>query len=183
MRDRIAALFVCIAFLAPTVARADGQLVHRCIGVHGEISFSGLPCAQAGATDAPPSSAAATASTDVRGAVADTCPASADALRDLVASAFARRDANTLAGVMRWDGVGGAEARSRMRELAELTRRPLLGVDFGEGAAPADDAGVDPSAAAAETTWLTVRTGTLEGGPGDQTFRVVPEGGCYWLEW
>ena len=62
-----------------------------------------------------------------------TCPASEDALRTLIADAFTRRDANALAGVMRWEGVGGSAARQRMRELSEMTERPLLGIDIDRG--------------------------------------------------
>lgn len=107
-----------------------------------------------------------------------TCPASEDALRDLIADAFTRRDANALAGVMRWDGVGGAAARERMRELAELTQRPLLGIDIDRGVGEATAEAVP----AGESAMLTVHTGSLAGGASEYSFRLMPAGGCYWLD-
>src|SRR3954471_11029060 len=92
----------------PTVhpARAQGHIVHRCIGEHGEISFSDAPCGGA-VTLAPPhgSASAPLTPTGNRRSAARTCPVSGDALRSVVATAFAQRDPNPLAGVMRWDGV------------------------------------------------------------------------------
>src|SRR3982751_2645246 len=118
---RLAFLVLVFTIAAPCVAHAEGQTVHRCIGEHGEISFSGLPCA---GVDAEPKPASTLQSSAMAGdTIADDatgnertlptkmCPASEDALRNLIADAFTRRDANALAGVMRWDGVGGATAR------------------------------------------------------------------------
>ena len=170
------ALALAFAITAPCVAFAQSQTIHRCIGEHGEISFSGTPCTGASAPAAIPGQ------TTMAGDSATpkpTCPASEDALRTLIADAFARRDANTLAGVMRWDGVGGAAARERMRELADLTGRPLLGIDI-------DAASMDEPAAGdarGEAAMLTVRTGSLEGGASEHAFRLMPASGCYWLDW
>lgn len=110
---------------------------------------------------------------------APVCPATADALRALIAEALARRDANAIAGVLRWDDVGGAEARRRMRELAELAMRPLLGIDLDvSGEAAAADPDASPPAA------LTVRTGSGDdGGTREHEFRISTSSGCYWLDW
>jgi hypothetical protein len=169
-----------IAAVVPCLAAAEGQNVHRCIGEHGEISFSGTPCA-GGPTGIQPASSPTTSpsSPGERRSVAPTCPASTGALRDVIAEAFARRDANTIAGVMRWDGVGGAAARERMRELAELTGHPLLGIDLDDGGAAADSAESQPP----QATLLTVHIGSLEGGASEHEFRLMPVGGCYWLDW
>ncbi len=86
------------------------------------------------------------------------CPASPDALRDLIAEAFARRDANTLAGVLRWDGISGGAANARMRELAELTLRPLIGIELG---GEAIEASLGDAPAPAPAMLVTVRTGGL----------------------
>jgi hypothetical protein len=169
---------VCLAIACASswaTARAEGQSVHRCIGAQGEIVFSGLPCGAAGATDAP-----ASAPPDIeRSMAAPVCPASTDALRTLIAQALARRDANAIAGVLRWDGVGGAEARRRLRELSELATRPLLGIDVdgGDEAAAGEPAASLPAA-------LTVRTGSGDdGGTREHEFRISTSGGCYWLDW
>lgn len=169
-----------IVTVVPCVAFAEGQNVHRCIGEHGEISFSGTPCGGASSGIQPASSSTTSPSSPgARPIVAPTCPASADALRDVIAEAFARRDANTIAGVMRWDGVGGAAARERMRELAELTGHPLLGIDIDNGGTTGDSAEVQTP----EATMLTVHIGGLEGGASEHAFRLTPSGGCYWLDW
>ena len=175
---QLVSVCLAIAFASQcAIARAEGQSVHRCIGAQGEIVFSGLPCGAAGTTDAPSS-----APPDIeRSIAAPVCPASADALRSLIAQALARRDANAIAGVLRWDGVGGAEARRRLSELAELATRPLLGIDLdGSGEAAAGDP------AAALPAALTVRTGSGgdgDGGTREHEFRISTSGGCYWLDW
>jgi len=146
-----------------------GQTVHRCVGQHGEIVFSGLPCAENGAADvAKPATEA-----DMPAAFSNTCPASRDELRDRISIAVGRRDSNALAGLLRWSGVSGGAAKSRLRELAELTQRPLLGIDAGDetDASRGDDA-------------LRVRTGSNEnGGVREHTFGVSADTGCYWLTW
>jgi hypothetical protein len=167
------------AIVAPCAALADGERVHRCIGEHGEISFSGAPCAGASAAAATSHETQGPASI-AGGAAKQTCPASEGALRDVIAEAFARRDANTLAGVMRWEGIGGAAARERMRELADLTGRPLVGIDVGGATL---EARVDDAPPDAAETLMTVRTGGLDGGPSEREFRVTTAGGCYWLDW
>jgi hypothetical protein len=172
-------LAFAFAALSPCVAAAAGQNVHRCIGEHGEISFSGTPCG--GATIPVAGSAPATQlSPGEHPIAASTCPASADALRDVIAQAFARRDANTIAGVMRWDGVGGASARARMHELADLTGRPLLGIDIDNAADGNDNS---PESPRPQATSLTVHIGSLEGGASEHEFRLTPSGGCLWLAW
>jgi hypothetical protein len=166
---------IALAWVAPYAAHAEGQNVHRCIGEHGEISFSGAPCAASASVLS--GSGAPARSADRGIAAPTTCAASADALRDVIADAFARRDANTIAGVMRWDGVGGAAARERMRELVDLTGRPLLGIDIDNGAVGESAPGET------EAAQLTVRMGSLEGGASEHAFRLMPSGGCYWLDW
>lgn len=222
MRCIFAVILIALV-AAPALARAQ-ETVHRCIGEHGEISFSGARCA--GASASPSESTTVKSIGDRPGGAASTCPASPDALRDLVAAAFARRDANLLAGAMRWDGVSGGAARERMRELSDLTQQPLLGIDLDadrgdanradidradidradEPADAYDDRGYgnrvdedrtdprraydepgyderDHTAAPTPDDMLIVRTGSLAGGAGEHAFRLMPSGGCYWLDW
>jgi hypothetical protein len=160
--------------------------VHRCIGEHGEIAFSETRCAggrELGSTEVE-SSSASTSTTRIepppRASTSATCPASPDALRERIAEAFARRDANTLAGVMRWDGISGGAANARMRELVALTQQPLTGVELG-GEAIEASLGDDPPPAPA--TLMTVRTGGLASGASEREFRVSASDGCYWLDW
>lgn len=138
----------------------DGQRVHRCVGAHGEIAFSGLPCGTAGRSG-PDADATATPS---ELPPADSCPASPAQLRDRLAAAIARHDANAVAGMIRWHGLGGEAANQRLRELRELVRHPLLALDPGDV--------------------LTVRTGSgATGGVRSHAFGIDAEGGCYWLRW
>ncbi len=178
---RIAALLI----LSATAVAASGMLraasVHRCIGEHGEIAFSETRCASGrelggAGVDSP----ASRNTPESRAAPVPTCPATPDALRDVIAEAFSRRDANALAGVMRWDGVSGGAANVRMRDLAELTQRPLTGVELGGEALEATigDAPAPPPA-----TLLIVRTGGPASGESEREFRVTRSGGCYWLDW
>ncbi len=44
-------LFALLPALPLAAQDGGGQSVHRCVGQHGEIVFSGLPCAENGATD------------------------------------------------------------------------------------------------------------------------------------
>jgi hypothetical protein len=178
---RTAGLLILLALAACGTSHA--ATVHRCIGEHGEIAFSEARCASgrelAGTgieSSAPPPLSAL----GPRASTSPTCPASPEALRDRIVEAFARRDANTLAGVLRWDGVSGGAANARMRELVELTGQPLMGIELGGEAIEASLGEELPPPAA---TLLTVRTGGLAGGQGEREFRVTASEGCYWLSW
>ena len=86
-------------------------------------------------------------------------------LRERIASAIGRHDANTIAGTMRWRGVGGREANARLAQLRALVREPLLSIDdSGDG--------------------FEVRTGSnVDTGVRSATFGVENAGGCWWLTW
>ena len=181
---RTAGFLIVLALAACGTSQA--ATVHRCVGEHGEIAFSETRCAsgrELGTTDlessAPAPRTQRTPSEPRASSTSPVCPASPDALRDRITEAFARRDANTLAGVMRWDGVGGGAANARMRELVEYTGQPLMGIELG-GAAIEASLGDEPPPAA---TLLTVRTGGLASGESEREFRVTPSDGCYWLDW
>ena len=149
-------------------AQESGQRVHRCVGARGEIVFSGLPCT----TEA----AAASAPLPVGDAAANaTCPTSSAELRQRIGAAIARKDANALAGLIRWRGIGGGEAGSRLGELRQLAQRPLLSIDADGGA---------PDEVAAVVDSVRVRAGSNEqDGVREHRFGVQLESGCYWLTW
>jgi hypothetical protein len=171
-------LAILVLTASCTMARAQGQAVHRCIGEHGEIVFSGVSCGASEIAAPHPAQGSATIATKSMAATT-TCAASIDTLRTLIADALAHRDANAIAGILRWDGVGGGEARERMSQLAELAARPLLGVDIA--AAGFNDS--DDSAPGDPGT-LMVRTGSSEEGEmREHAFRISARGGCYWLDW
>jgi len=134
--------------------------------------FSGIACAN---PVAQPDARSSTRGTDAHAAVTMACPRSPDALRSALADALARRDTNAISSLVRWDGVGGGEARDRLREIAELGARPLLGIEL--------DSDSVSDAPQPEGT-LLVRTGsTAFGGPRERAFRIGASGGCYWLDW
>lgn len=182
LAHRIAACFCFCTALLATVAVAgsdyeknNGQNVHRCVGPHGEIAFSGLSCAASESTGAELSPTAAAAQIPA----ADSCPASRSELRERMVAAIARHDPNALAGMLRWRGVGGEAAQARLRTLRDLARRPLLAID-GVADAQTDDA--EDAVDAAEG--LHVRTGGGDsGGVHEHAFGVAMEAGCYWLLW
>ena len=153
---------------------SSGQTIHRCIGAHGEIVFSGVACA-AGALPTSPSgadSAAPNLSTE-------TCPASREALEERISAAIARHDPNALASLLRWRGVGTRAAGERLRSLRDLVRRPLLGLDANVAN---DTADAIPSHSDDGT--LLVRTGSNESdGVREHQFGVDVENSCYWLSW
>ncbi|HEU4664290.1 MAG TPA: hypothetical protein VFS55_09695 [Dokdonella sp.] len=156
-----AALAVAAACARAQDGDDDGQRVHRCVGLRGEVVFSGFRCdsnEQAGV------SAGALDDDTLPPPAADACPASPQDLRDRVAVAVARHDANAIAGMLRWRGVGASEADQRLRELRELVREPLLSLEQGEG--------------------LLVRTGSQAGGGvRERAFGIDAEAGCWWLDW
>lgn len=159
-------LIPSILLVAATCAHAqdagdDGQRVHRCVGVHGEVVFSGLAC---NANEQAGISAGARADTLAPPPPADACPASPQELRERLAAAIARHDANAIAGMLHWRGIGRAAASQRLRELRELVREPLLSLEQGEG--------------------LLVRTGSnTTGGVREHAFGIEVEAGCWWLNW
>lgn len=142
-------------------AGAPGQPIHRCRGAQGEIVFSGLPC---GTPLADPADAATTA-TDADASLATACPTSREELVERLDAALARHDANAIAALLRWDGVGGAA--QRMRELNELARRPLLELREEAGG-----------------SLVFVRTGSsLDDGIRELAFGIHAGPGCHWLLW
>jgi len=159
---RAAARHAFAVLLVAFAARAESPRVHRCVGVHGEVVFTHLPCGShelAGISAGTQAGAAAGAPPP-----AESCPATETELRERVAAAVARRDANAIAGLMHWGGVGGRTAAGRLRELRELVRRPLLDLDGADG--------------------LRVRTGSnTDGGVREHAFGTAFEGGCWWLTW
>ncbi len=152
-----------------------GQTIHRCIGAHGEIVFSGLACTAGTAVNAPASGTDSIAPARPP----DTCPTSREALRERISTAIARHDPNALGGLLRWRGVGASAANSRLRALRDLVRRPLLALDGGDS----DDA-TDAASAIPSGDTLRVRTGSNESdGVREHRFGVDVEGTCYWLVW
>lgn len=167
------ALAAVLMLAAAQVHGEGSQTVHRCVGRQGEIVFSGLPCT---ATEA---AVSAMTAPDAPAPVADaTCPATRAELRERIAGAVARSDANALAALMRWRGVGSRAAAERLRAMRELVARPLLAIDAGGDEMQTSDT---PERSG---DVLRVRTGSNEtDGVRAHTFGVDVAGGCHWLAW
>ncbi len=177
MRVRTSTIYAALGALliaAAAVAHAapdEGQTIHRCIGAHGEIVFSGLACATGTAANTSTPGTAAAAPT----LPADACPTSREELHERISAAIARHDPNALGGLLRWRGVGASAANSRLRALRDLVRRPLLAVD-------SDESGDTPAGIGGDS--VRVRTGSNEtDGVREHRFGVDVEGTCYWLVW
>jgi len=166
MRLPFALLVAALPVVAlPVVAMAQTP-IHRCIGAGGNPVFTDQPCAALQA--APVAAAPAETDNGSRDAPSTLCAASPDALRQGVIDAFARRDANRLAGLVLWGGQGHRAAVADIQSLAALVRQPLLDV------AQADDAA---------TLVLHVTDPYGDGAPREQRFDTVRRAGCLWLRY
>ena len=188
MRQLSFLLWLLLLALAAPV-RAQNP-IHHCIGAHGNPVFTDQPCAALDATrvgagrppppddggppDAPPPL---------------LCAATTAQLRQSVIDAFARRDANRMAGLMLWGGYGQGAAVADIRSLALLMRRPLLDLDPSGSASASDpppasaaSSGATPDAAAASAQLRLQLAGTdASGSPRELRFDIVRRAGCLWL--
>ena len=181
--------YLCLLALlacAPLAHAQHDQPVYRCIGPHGEPVFSGQPCG----TPAP----APGTSAFVQGtSFSAVCATSPEALRQAIASAFAARDVNQLAGLILWQGMDQNAARTTLRSLAAWLKQPLTGIAFTRVAGPpfvdtdsrpppvasAGEPDSASSVAASPPTGFGVSTGGVDGTTRD--FGLIESGGCWWL--
>jgi hypothetical protein len=152
-------LAACMVPGVPRAAADEGQRVYRCVGANGEIAFSGFPCsAPQAALGLPP------AASEVPGAATvGACATDRDELVRRLQAAVARQDANALAALVDWRGVGAGVATVRMSGLERLVKLPLLGVDEG-------------------TDSIAIRTGS-GGNYAELHFTVAERAACLWLDW
>lgn len=148
--------------------------VHRCLGAHGEIVYSGQACASLGADVAP--------SYTHNQMWITGCAANADELLDRVAAAFDSGDVNLLGGLFLWRGFGTRNAYQHMRRLGEMLEHPLADVDLITTRPWNDNPGyyrnlreLKPSSLA---IWLADKTAVA---PVEHRFAVVERDGCTWL--
>lgn len=181
---RLAALLLLIV---PACAAAQSP-IHRCIGANGGAVFTDQPCTALQATPVNPNASPTPAPPQAAPPV--LCAASAGELRQSVIDAFARRDANRLAGLMLWDGYGRGAVIADIRSLAELMKQPLLDVDMPGDATPAATASTD-AAPSMDTAPATPAPGEQlvlhaagsdgSGAPRELRFDLVRQAGCLWL--
>lgn len=185
-------ILLCLILLLRATPALAQTAIHRCIGADGGAVFTDQPCTALNATAVAPATGPAHG-VPVPAPPPTLCAADPDALRQSVIDAFARHDANRLAGLMLWDGYGQHAAVSDIRSLSQLVSQPLFGLDIsglppGNDPAPtssiaAGDIHPSPddahSAPAAESMQLVLH---LAGGNvDDRRFDVVTRAGCLWL--
>jgi hypothetical protein len=186
------ALF-CLIVLARAAPALGQSEIHRCIGRNGGAVFTDQPCAALQATPV-----TATALPDAAAAPAGPppilCAANRADLQQSVVDAFARHDANRLAGLMLWNGYGRGSAVADIGALRELMRRPLLDIQPSDDAAengddpPAADSDADPFAAevppafpAGDRLVLHIAGNDGSGSPRVLRFSITRRSGCLWL--
>jgi hypothetical protein len=172
-----AALLLLLLLAAPSCAAQTA--VHHCVSSDGTPVFTDQPCDSAqslrvGAAPAHPEHA---------------CPATRKALRERVAAAFARHDANALAGLMLWQGYTDVEALRTLARLKQRMRQPLLEVTDA-GRDTTGMSGPTPAPAVAESSGspvipegdLLVHLGGVQDTPeATLRFAVLARAGCLWL--
>ncbi len=182
-------VLLCLAMLglaAPVAAQTE---IHRCIGAQGGAVFTDQPCAALQATPV----RAGSARTEAAASSAPPpvlCATSVDELRQSVIDAFARRDANRLAGLILWHGYGRGAAIADIRALTVLMKRPLLDIDTppapATSSAPGDDAFPpqdEPASAPSQHDQLVVHIvgDGADRSPAAWRFDLVHVAGCLWL--
>ena len=173
-------------------------MIHRCIGANGGAVFSDQPCAAVQATPvgAPPPTSAVSASTANASAPPPIlCAASIGKLRQSIIEAFAKHDANRLAGLILWDGYSQGSVTHDIRSLDELMKESLLDISLpgpsnpDRSPPPAQSLGgiaLNPFAASAtpapapDTTQLVLHTAGNNGSQ-ERHFDLVRRAGCLWL--
>lgn len=171
-------------------------MIHRCIGANGGAVFSDQPCAAIHATPVAAAPSAATASASAVTASAPPpilCAANIGKLRQSIIEAFAKHDANRLAGLMLWDGYSEGSATADIGSLNELMKEPLLDISVpgtavtNSGPAPAQSLGgigLDPfgpaAAPAPNNNQLVLHTAGNDGSH-ERHFDLVRRAGCLWL--
>jgi len=187
---------LCLILCFPAQLGMAQTPIHRCIGANGGAVFSDQPCAALQATpvgtSAQPAPATATTS-----APPILCAASVGELRQSIIAAFAKHDANRLAGLMLWEGYSQGSATADIGSLDDLTKQSLLdigvpdtsGTDRGPatsqslGGIELDPFGASAAPAPAPATsnhQLVLHTAGNDG-PHERRFEMVRRAGCLWL--
>jgi len=188
MRRLPALLYLLLlAWVAPAMAQTE---IHRCIGANGNAVFTDQPCAALQATPViRPTTTPDNTSQPAAEPPPTQCAANLGELRQSVIDAFARRDANRMAGLMLWNGYGRGAAVADIRSLSELMKQPLLDLEpSADSPAPALSGGSadpfttdTPAAPAPAASQLVLHTAGNDGGPHELRFNVVRRSGCLWL--
>ena len=179
---------IALARTAPALAQSE---IHRCIGRNGNAVFTDQPCAALQAT--PVTATALPDAAAPAGPPPILCAANRADLRQSVIDAFARHDANRLAGLMLWNGYGRGAAVADIGALRELMRQPLLDIQPSDDGSdnpdepPAGSSDADPYAAdapppsASNRLVLHIGGNDGSGSPRVLRFGITRRSGCLWL--
>lgn len=109
------------------LAGASGTVaaqVRHCVTPDGQHVFTDRDCATVGGVEQAQARPVASAAPSRRAG----CARNVDDLVFEMTGAFQARDANRLAGVYHWTGMGGSAAYDVMARLDDLVQRPLLDI-------------------------------------------------------
>lgn len=174
--SRLALLLLLLSAAPACLAQSA---VHHCVSAHGTPVFTDQPCdsVQSQRVGARPAR------------TGHACPATREALRQRVADAFARHDANALAGLMLWQGYADIDAVREVARLKRLMRRPLLDVadtdladtsTTGSTSPPAVSGPSVPQPRVTGELWVRL-SGVPDGDDSPLRFTVEARAGCLWL--
>lgn len=137
---RFALLLLALACaLAPLPQPAQAQ-VKRCTAADGSLIYTDRQCADIGASERLPSPAAASGGAYLR---RNVCTRSVQDLSFALGSAIQSGDANQIAGLYDWAGMGTTAANHVMDRLQVIARRTLVDVQpLYAGGDPGGDDGV-----------------------------------------
>lgn len=153
-----------LIWLLPAVpARAQSQTQH-CLAANGTRIYTDRNCSDLGADTWQPPVAG-----DDTNRPRSLCPRSVSALAFRLESALDAGDANRLAGLYDWAGMGGAAANAVLTRLQAVAARKLVGVQ------PLEDADGQPSGMLVEQ----VQADGVQ--PAQVSFGLRRRMGCWWL--
>ena len=169
--DRVAllSLLLLVAWLAPS-RQADAQVRH-CQTADGTRLYTDRPCADLGARESrdPP---AGQATGNRLQACARSVPDLAYALDDAIRSG----DANRIAGLYDWAGMGSSNANRVLDQLQRIAERPLVDVREARAGDEGGGSGAGP------ILGLRVEQVLSDGyTPSRATFGLRRRLGCWWV--
>ncbi|MBN8715403.1 hypothetical protein [Thermomonas sp.] len=124
---RIIALLLPALLLGPLPAPPAQAQVRQCLAADGTRIYTDRPCGDLAAREAPPAAPAAGAGGALL-AARGSCARSVQDLADALERALQAGDANQLAALYDWAGMGSAAANAVLDQLQRIAARPLVGV-------------------------------------------------------
>lgn len=119
-----------------SIAGAQDDNIHRCIGANGEPTFSDQKCAQSGLSIAPPKADPAIVEEDPylpstsQPVTTQTCAISPEDLRERALAAFETSSGVGFSGLFLWDGYGYGSSMEPLKELASVLGEPLISIEL-----------------------------------------------------